>query len=786
MNNVSMKKSFIVLVIVAFSMLLSGCKKEINDLPQEITASDIDKNDLPEVVINEVMVKNHTSYVDEYGKYPDWIELKNLSDAEINLDGWMIGKDVLNGVSIAPNSLILISDVSLKKEAICLIDENGQIIDTIDCSNAKADMVFTRDEGSGIVESFYPTPGFENTKEGYLKYCDAQKPPCGPLIISEVCVANIDNLHIPGEKCCDWIELKNISNEDINLSNYCLSDDDKNRMLFQLPDKILPAGLSVILYCDEDLPERDSYVVVPFSLSSVNESLWVSDINGNTVDCISLHDIPINGSCGKTENAGGFFYYDVVQPGLDKQNGKRFGESEAPNASVKPGIYDDVEGIILELTGNGGPIYYTTDGQLPDCNSNLYSEPLSLDKTTVIRAITIDDNSCSSNSATYCYFINENISLPIVSMVTDSVADYNRIIGLTYGGEAIKNEEITGSVVMYDGSDEIFNKHCGIKLKGFTAVQDPIKKNYGFYFRNKYGDGPIENNDLFNSGISEYSSLVLRAGQDSHAACIRNELMQDLCLQSTKKVPTLNNIYCVFFINGEYHGVYSLKENFNEKYYANLKGTDSKFVQEYSEHYNEIESCLNVINFAIDNDMSVKENYDQFCKQFDIDNLIDCMLLEGYAGNTELHFNTKIFKASNDSKWEFYYFDLDRALYSTEGQFNAIFNGYGKYSLKLTRMMKSLVENSEFRAKMLSRYSELTKTTLTDENVLATMDRLAAEIEPEMKRDREFSGISLDYWYKCLNDIRTMLIDEDYRQCSIDTLCEALSVTSDEKEYYFD
>ena len=44
----------------------------------------------PDVVINEFMARNTNIHADEEGLYPDWIELKNLSDVSRNLKGWYL------------------------------------------------------------------------------------------------------------------------------------------------------------------------------------------------------------------------------------------------------------------------------------------------------------------------------------------------------------------------------------------------------------------------------------------------------------------------------------------------------------------------------------------------------------------------------------------------------------------------------------------------------------------------------------------------------------------------
>ena len=49
--------------------------------------------ELPEVFINEFMASNTSTWPDESGAFPDWIELYNASDVEADLSGWWVTDD---------------------------------------------------------------------------------------------------------------------------------------------------------------------------------------------------------------------------------------------------------------------------------------------------------------------------------------------------------------------------------------------------------------------------------------------------------------------------------------------------------------------------------------------------------------------------------------------------------------------------------------------------------------------------------------------------------------------
>lgn len=44
--------------------------------------------DLPPVVISEFMSSNSVTIIDEDGEFSDWIEIRNISDNPVDIEGW--------------------------------------------------------------------------------------------------------------------------------------------------------------------------------------------------------------------------------------------------------------------------------------------------------------------------------------------------------------------------------------------------------------------------------------------------------------------------------------------------------------------------------------------------------------------------------------------------------------------------------------------------------------------------------------------------------------------------
>ena len=68
-----------------------------------------------QVVINEIMSSNSTTFYDSYGDTPDWIELYNNSAADVNLYGYGLSDNIeepfkwtFPNVSIGSDNYLLI------------------------------------------------------------------------------------------------------------------------------------------------------------------------------------------------------------------------------------------------------------------------------------------------------------------------------------------------------------------------------------------------------------------------------------------------------------------------------------------------------------------------------------------------------------------------------------------------------------------------------------------------------------------------------------------------------
>ena len=748
-----------------------------------------------QVVISEFMEKNRTTLRDEDGDFSDWIELWNRSEEAVDISGWSLSDRenrlgwTLPELSLQPGQRIVIfasgkdrqgaelhTDFSLSgDEGVYLRNEYGYLCSSALCGDCDGDISMALGSDGGYEQSLYPTPGFENTAEGWESF--QQSLSCeSPLIINEAQVYNL-SLAPVNKEYYDWVELKNNSGDTIVLSDYYISDDREDYLKYRLPEVELGPGEFILLYCtSETLPE--GYYAAGFELNSENEQLYLASEAGALLDCVSLKDIPYLGSYGRISGEGGWFYFSSPSPGGENYGGERR-VAEKPLSLTADGVYNDIDGMYVELSASGS-IRYTLDGSAPTAESPEYTGPIYIDRTTVIRAANFEEGALPSRSLSLSFIINENHSLPVLSLLTDSPTEFDTM----YNAKQ-KGLELPASLSLYE-EEGGFTIACGVSMHGETSLVLP-KKNMSVRFRGAYGQSVLDY-DIYGGGVTEFTNLLLRSGQDFPISIIRNELCQELCAQATDKVINQRSIYCILYINGEYSGIYSLKEKANEQLYAGIAGVSRDSVEVLEANVSQSSDFFHeVVEFCRFNDMSLEENYRHFCNMFDIDSVIDWLILEGYCANTDLTSgNVRYCRSTeNDGKWRLMFYDLDASFSTPASVFMNVMSEYAQQNRQFAAFMVPLMDNEEFKDRFLSRAAELMGSVLTVENVMAEIDRLCAVVAPEVERDyARFGGTAAD-WEWSVEQLKAVLIDYDWQQLNIDNLCELFELSPEEREYYF-
>ncbi len=694
---------------------------------------------LPLLRISEVMPSNRAALAAPDGSFPDWVELRSDAAEPLSLDGLVltVGRDswALPAVTLEGGGYALIFcsqpageglwaplSLSAEGENLTLRTGDGRIIDSFSYQNALPDRSMVRGEDGVPCLCSLPTPGYENSEEAYLALQAGQ--PVPELCINEVVVFNRMN---NAEE--DWIELRNSSLQTLSTDGCFLSDSLEDRRKLPVPHAQLEPGAVLTVSCKGSR----------LSLGSGGEQLYLFSAEGALMDWAVLRDIPYGGSYGRLPGENGFFYFSSPSKGAENSGGARLIASRPVNEEPD-GVYDGVDSVRLVL-GAPGEIHYTLDGSLPTAASPLYDAPLDLTGTCVVRAVSLEEGKLPSPTLDLSYFINENHRLPVVSLVTDP-QNLN-------GGSGIYSHptldwERPASVALFDGEDG-FHIACGVKIHGATSRINMAKKSFKLLFRGVY-EGDLHY-DLFENGVTDFSSLLLRSSQEGSVSTqMRDILMQELAKECDPAVVTQDYKYCVLYLNGSYWGVYALREAHSPEHFARHYGYDPDQVEMTQGKWTRGGDFDQVYLYMINHDLSQDEHYDYVCEHLDLDALVTWAIVEAYSGNVDINSpNVRFYYSFEDARLHYALVDLDLGLFEHGLFTQSLVIGYDFSNVPLY-----LCANANFRALMTERLSRYLHGPLSQEHATARIDALAEELRPEIPRDAARWGYSLERWERNL------------------------------------
>ena len=193
-----------------------------------------------------------------------------------------------------------------------------------------------------------------------------------------------------------------------------------------------------------------------------------------------------------------------------------------------------------------------------------------------------------------------------------------------------------------------------------------------------------------------------------------------------------------------------------------------------------------MVDYGWHSDLSDEKNYRHLSAGINMDSLIDWFLFEAYCGNSDTAGNQRVYRSTeNGNRWEYVLYDLDWAFHYWQGGFRTILDGIGNVGPDMLNMLNNLLNSEIFRDRLLKRYAELVGTVLADDYVLARIDEYVALLQPEISRDHERWGVTVEHWSSNVDLLRSTIRDNDYAHYTVRDLCKRLELTKEERLRYF-
>lgn len=461
-----------------------------------------------------------------------------------------------------------------------------------------------------------------------------------------------------------------------------------------------------------------------------------------------------------------------------------------PQFSKPHGLYDGGS-LTVAISGDAAAkIFYTTDGSTPTTASAKYTAPLTIQKTTILRAIEqIGDSLSPVGTASYI-FVNSVLSQPNnpagypaewgyytdVNRWERAIADYEMDQEMTSNPtlrpkiiEGLKqlpilsivsdkdnffsheNDPDRGGIYIFTGppvgdatghgwtrptSVELFggpqqhdlSTSCGIRLHGGhgrLAEKNP-KHSFRLVFKEQYGPKTLRYPLYGEDQPSKFDQLVLRChfgnawqhwgeGNREKAQYTRDVWVRRM--QRRIGRTSVNAIYAHLFLNGMYWGIYNIAERVDDQFGKDHLGGKKedidvvKIEEDGGNHLEAAEGTLDVweqMTSAVAKAGSA-EGYAKLDSLLDIDNFIDYMLINQYAGNTDWdHHNWYAIRRHNSDEktstgFQFLCWDSE-IVFENVRENNLTKNNGGSCP---TGMFHSLLQNPTFAKKYQRRAKEL-------------------------------------------------------------------------------
>lgn len=693
------------------------------------------------VVISELMASNETCVRDEDGDFSDWVELYNPSEQSCDLAGFWLSdsekepqKWQIPALVVEPGqyALIYLSGkdkregqlhtnfaLSRRNDELLLSSPLGYELLRVSYEELDKDASLCLD-GETQTATFQATPGYPNTEDGreaFIQATDVQN----ELLINEFVTHNSNYNYHAGE-FFDWVELRNNSDTALDLSGYYITDDLSEPFKYQLPSFSLRANYLYVINLGEPAVQT-SFPHAGFGLDTHQDALYLFRADGTLCDFAGVNDTPLNCSKGRVKGQSGFFIFGTRTPEKDNVGGCRF-HCAVPSFVTEPGVYNNVESVVVELAGEG-TIRYTTDGSIPTAASTAYDGPLTLTATTCLRIASFADGKQQSDSIAAGYIINENHAIPVVNVAMDP-KDVVYIFNYS-------NDYDMDATLAYYGPNGSFSRNCAVSIHGASSRQVQAKKSLKFIFKDRYGGNLQTDFDLFGNGITEFHSLLMRGQDTGGMHQLRDLLVSRIAVDTCVVDPlTLDGMHVAMYLNGKYYGLYNLREAYSPQYVAAHTGSDESECIVVRAPFVRNQELMDLYAYMTRNDMTDPACYSYVAERFDLQSLAQWFCYESYFNNLDPTGNIRYCKGNlPDSKWRVMLFDLDIAMGSNQPSYNAIY----QMDAQIGNIFNSLDNNEEFRLLVMDTAAQLYRNGLNYETVLAAMDKMTGATAEEAARD---------------------------------------------------
>ena len=415
-----------------------------------------------------------------------------------------------------------------------------------------------------------------------------------------------------------------------------------------------------------------------FKISSSSEILSLSDALGNIVDQLTAENLPPNTSIGISSNSGNLVSYLDTTPGYENSTTEYLGAVQSEvDFSQEGGLIDESFNLSLSGSNPGEVIRYALGGEEPTESSSTYINPIEINTNTSVRARIFLDNYFPSPIYTKSYIIGANHEIDVMLLTTDPDNFFDQDTGIyVFGpdGTYDTNQPYFGANFWEDWerpihfyfheneTDDFSEFNAGIKIFGGWSRGQNGQRSMSIFARGEYGDSKFDHPFFNQLGYDNFQALVLRnSGQDWMRSSMKDIMLTSLMRGSGLDFQEHNPV--ATYINGEYWGMYNLREKINEHMLASKHNVDADDITLLTNNAEEIEGSNEEYNQLIDyissTDLTLDSNFEYVEQQIDLNAYALYQASNIFFNNTDWPGNNIKFWKHQEGKWRWIMYDTD-------------------------------------------------------------------------------------------------------------------------------
>jgi len=519
------------------------------------------------------------------------------------------------------------------------------------------------------------------------------------LRLNEIVAANATGLADEDGEPQPWIEIQNFGSDPVRLAQFSLSDDHDQPGEWVFPDVTLGPSQFLVVFASA----KDRRPTIPgarlhtsFQLARRGEYLGLFNAESPRRPISELapeYPGQRNDVSWARQADGSWAYHQTPTPGAANTGTTLSSACEPVTFSVPRGYFSGSFELLLSTPTPGAAIRYTLTGAEPNAtNSVLYTAPIPVNRTLVVRAIATRPGLLPSEIRTHSYLVNFSVAqraLPALSLATapNNLTGPTGIVGMQGG-----TRDGSGAWVRVNATDYFnplnrgpewerpvsveylsptangeFQIDAGLRLHASDWFRPRLtassKYSWRLYFRGDYGEGRLRYPFVPVSSVEEFDAIVCRAGSNDLNPFVRDEIARRLfadCGQVSSR-----GTFVTLFMNGRYSGFYNPVERIESDFLAIHHGaSDAWDVLSQSGPLDGDRANFDALLAAAQSGTPTASAwYQGMTSRLDVTNFVDYLLVNAYGFTGDWpHNNWRAARERRDGAlWRYYIWDAEWA-----------------------------------------------------------------------------------------------------------------------------